>query len=128
MIDFKALFVNATKFKEIETGRELSVVQMDVPFETPCPDQFTLTDVETTVEEHEKVYNEKTNSMKNVIKTRVFQSGKAKSFEEENGDFRGGNIRGKKGDYIAFDGRGFFVVREKDEQGVPVFHKRFMKA
>ena len=126
MLDFKKLFEKSFKAKEHETGRVVDAVQMTAPFESACPDKFTLQPITKTEDVVVLVFDPTEKKSVEKIETRTEQ-GLAKVFDQEAGDFHGGNIRGRRGDYILFDGDGFFVVREKNEQGVPVFDKRFMK-
>lgn len=124
MLDFQKLFETSFKIREVETGRVLDCVKMDAPFESACPDKFSLVDREKLVEEKIEVFDERTKEVKEKLVPKMV-SFKAKVFDA--GDFHGGNIRGNKGDYILFDGAGFFAVPEKDRRGVPVFEKRFVK-
>lgn len=125
MLDFTEFFKTSIRVREIETGREFDGVRMDSAFESPCPDKFTMTFIDKVVEENEPVIGP-AGAIREVPKARTMQ-GMAKQFNFDQGDYHGGNIRGKAGDYILFDGVGFQVVQGKDGRGVPVFDKRFMK-
>lgn len=125
MLDFDALFKNALPIREMETKRELLAVQMADPFESSCPDKFELRETTKVVED--KVLS--ATAVPGVFEEKIVARDvkmTAKIIDQDAGHHRGGNIRGRAGDWIIFDGDGFFVVRDKDAMGVPVFAKRYM--
>jgi hypothetical protein len=125
-MDFQKLFQSAFRVREIGTDRVLDCVQMADAFECPCPDAFELRDVERVVEEKSTVYDPKIGKMKDVMTTRTEVS-QSKVYDFAAGAFHGGNIRGRAGDYVFFDGTSYFSCLDKDPRGVPVFDKRFLK-
>lgn len=125
-LDFKALFAKSFRVRDLESQREFDCIQMPVAFESPCPDKFELREVERVIEEKRVEWDTKTNGLKHRVEQKIVTD-KAKIFDSDAGHYRGGTIRGKAGDYVLTDGETFFVVTNKDERGVPVFDKRFLK-
>lgn len=125
-MDFQKLFQSSYRVRELGSGRILDCVQVTEAFECPCPDAFELKDVERVIEEKETVYDPMVWKMIERLKTRTVID-QAKVYDFTLGAFHGGNIRGKAGDYILFDGVTYFACQDKDQRGVPVFEKRFLK-
>lgn len=126
MLDFDALFKTSFQVRELQSGRVFDAVQMDARFESACPDRFGLRE-EEVIEETIVPIIDKTTGMVREVRQPGKVRKQVKYFDPEQGHHHGGNVRGKAGDYLLREDGTYFVVPLKDERGVPVFEKRFMR-